>query len=230
MPCKHRAARVGLSPTNQALGGSCNSTPGAIAPIERLTHFGVRLGFCYSLVRSHEISRSPPQIEEDMKPTSLLLPLACLLASCASTPPPVPAAHTGPTVTVFDTGFHESSSKGAIFAVIAIDGTPVENSLGQTRSSSLGTGFTLNSRYLERKVAIGPMKLTLVGTHMTGASIHEIAARMAGTFFRVEGVVEFRPIEGHEYGVTGELKAGRSCVWVADAGTSVRVTDEVCAQ
>lgn len=73
------------------------------------------------------------------------------------------------------------------------------------------------------------MKVKLVGTHQTAAPIHEIASRMSGTFFSVEGVVEFKPLERHRYEVTGELMKQRSCVWVADATTAEPATEKVCA-
>ncbi len=75
---------------------------------------------------------------------------------------------------------------------------------------------------------VRPMRLKLVGTHQTGAPIHEMASKMAGTFFSVDGYVEFKPVEGTTYQVTGELKKERSCVWIVDAATKNAVTEKVC--
>ncbi len=114
------------------------------------------------------------------------------------------------------------------FAAVEINGREIENSLRETRGASYGRGFALSSRYTSREVPVTPMKVKLIGTHQTAAPIHEIASRMAGTFFSVEGVVDFNPTEGHRYVVTGELKKERSCVWIAEGNSNEPATEKVC--
>jgi hypothetical protein len=75
-----------------------------------------------------------------------------------------------------------------------------------------------------------PTKVKLVGTHQTAAPIHEMASRMAGSFFSVEGVVDFKPVEGRKYIVTGELKKDRSCVWIQEDGVSQPTTEKACTK
>lgn len=152
------------------------------------------------------------------------------LAGCATVSPSVPETYRGPVVTLSDTGYADGSGKGVFFAVLAIDGRDIQNSLRETRVASQGQGFALSSRYTSRSVPVAAVKLSLVGTHQTAAPVHEIAARLAGTFFRVEGSVDFKPVEGRSYIVTGELKKERSCVWVADADSRQTVTEKVCGQ
>ena len=72
--------------------------------------------------------------------------------------------------------------------------------------------------------------MKLIGTHQTAAPIHEIASRMAGTFFSVEGVVDFNPVEGRGYEITGDLKKDKSCVWIADVESKQPVTEQVCTK
>lgn len=72
------------------------------------------------------------------------------------------------------------------------------------------------------------MRVKLVGTHKTAAPIHEIAGRLAGTFFSVEGIVEFKPVEDNRYIVTGELTKERSCVWIAEETTKAPSSDRIC--
>jgi hypothetical protein len=152
------------------------------------------------------------------------------LAGCATVSAPVPEGYSGPTVELEDTGERESDGKGVFFVAVAIDGKDIENSLRESRRASAGRGFSLTGILTTRQVPVTPMKLKLVGTHMTAAPIHELAARAAGTFFSVEGVVEFRPVEGRKFLVTGELTKPKSCVWVADATTKTPVTEQVCTK
>ena len=71
------------------------------------------------------------------------------------------------------------------------------------------------------------MKLKLRGTHITGAPIHARFSQAAGTFFSVEGTVEFTPSPGGYYEVKGELKKEGSSVWIEDARTDERVTEKI---
>ena len=158
--------------------------------------------------------------------TFIIVPV--LLAGCATVSKPVPEDYKGPVVEVADTGKQEDGSKGQFFVLEEIDGKRIENAVYESRAASYGKGATLTSRYTVRNVPTRPMQVKLVGTHQTGAPIHEIASKMAGTFFRVEGVVEFKPAEGNRYQVTGELTKEKSCVWIADAMTKQPSTEKVC--
>lgn len=143
---------------------------------------------------------------------------------------PVPTGCQGAVVPLADTGRQEDGSKGRFFAAVAIGGKDIQNALLQTREASDVNGMTLTSLYTTRNVPVTTMKVKLVGTHQTAAPIHQIASRLAGTYFSVEGVVEFTPAEGHRYEVTGVLQKERSCVWIADAGSPEPVTGKVCSE
>lgn len=161
--------------------------------------------------------------------TRLLLLLIVFLSACTTISKSVPEGYNGPVVQLADTGRQGSGGKAEFFSAVEIDGREIQNSLRETRSASYGRGFALSSRYTTRDLPVIPMKIKLIGTHQTAAPIHEIASRMAGTFFSVEGVVDFKPTEGHRYVVTGELKKERSCVWIAEADSSQLVTEKACA-
>ena len=165
-----------------------------------------------------------------MKTHLLLVTAAIALVGCATVSEPVPADYKGPVVQLADTGAREDGSKARFFAALEIDGNGVVNSLRETRAASYGQGFSLTAKYTTRRVPVRPMKVKLIGTHQTAAPIHEIASRMAGTFFSVDGVVDFKPVEGKRYEVTGELKKERSCVWIADAETKAEVTEKICTK
>jgi hypothetical protein len=161
----------------------------------------------------------------------VVLPLiAIAVTGCATVTNPVPEGYSGPVVSLADSGVSESGSRGRIFAVTEIDSASIENSLRQTRIASHGQGFSLSLRQTTRVVPVRPAKLTLVGTHVTAAPIHEMAARIAGTFFSIDGTVDFKPVQGKAYEVTGELTKESTCVWVADVETKQPVTEKVCAK
>jgi hypothetical protein len=154
--------------------------------------------------------------------------LVALLSGCATVTKPVPDDYKGPVVSLADTGMQEDSSKGQFFVAEEMDGNRIQNALAETRAASYGKGSALFSRYTVRSLPVRPMRLKLVGTHQTGAPIHELASKMAGTFFSVEGYVDFKPVEDGNYQVTGELKKEKSCVWIVDTATKNPVTEKVC--
>jgi hypothetical protein len=149
--------------------------------------------------------------------------LAFVLTGCA-TYNPVPPDYKGPTAVIRDTGFKENSTKAQLFAVTAVDGNRIGNAFGSTAAASYGAGAFITAVYPERKVPIRQMKLTLLGSHATGAPINELASKMAGTFFSVEGTVDFLPEANHVYLVKGDLKKEKSSVWVEDMVTGKPVT------
>ena len=152
------------------------------------------------------------------------LALLVALSGCATYEPPVPVGYTGPTASIGEHGISEDSSKAKLFYVEAIDGKPVRSSLIATRRATAGRGFSLAMDYVVHTVPARPLRLKLVGTHVTGAPIHEIASRAAGTFFSVEGELTFTPEPDGEYFITGKLQKEGSAVWVADARTEKPVS------
>ena len=156
---------------------------------------------------------------------------ACLLAAlalhgCASYKP-VPDGYTGPVAEVADSGGRIDGMKSFAFALMDVDGNNVDNSFRASAGASYGQGFALTTHYVVRSVTATPMKVRLKGSHMTGAPIHAIASQMAGTFFSVDGVVDFKPAPGGKYIVKGELKKGASSVWIEDRATGLPVTEKI---
>jgi hypothetical protein len=152
--------------------------------------------------------------------------VVALSSGCAAYKP-VPEGYTGPVATLRDASETEDVSKARQFYVAAIDGNRVENSRSVTRQASHGMGFLLISRGYERTVPVRAMKVKLIATHVVSAPIHELASRAAGTFFEVEGVVDFTPKAGVRYVVRGELKKNASSVWIEDEATNEVVTAKV---
>lgn len=153
--------------------------------------------------------------------------IACIalfsFAGCASYQP-VPKDYTGPIASVADTGSSESNAKAQMFALMEVDGNRVNNAFGASASASHGRGALLTTVYPERQLPAKPMKVRIQGSHATGAPIHALASQMAGTFFSVEGVVDFTPKPNGRYAVKGELKKEKSSVWIEDTETGQPVT------
>jgi hypothetical protein len=159
-----------------------------------------------------------------MRRRLLALLLVASLSACATYQPLVPAQYSGPTAVIGEDGHYEDASKGQLFYVEAVDGVQVESGLILTRRATYGMGSRVILKYGVHRVPAKPLKIKLVGTHVTGAPIHEMASKVAGTFFSVEGEVAFTPQADGAYFVTGTLEKGRSSVWIADVKTKERVS------
>jgi hypothetical protein len=165
-----------------------------------------------------------------MKPSSLsMLAIVLVVAGCASYEP-VPKDYVGPFAIVKDTGVSEDSSKAQFFALTTVDGQGIANAFSESARASAGRGATLVVVYPWRKLPVRRMTLGLLGSHATGAPIHAMASRVAGTFFSTEGVVEFTPKAEAFYSVKGELAKGRSCVWLEEDLSGLPVTEKVCSR
>lgn len=160
-----------------------------------------------------------------LKMTGCLL-IGLALHGCAAYKP-VPDGYTGPVAEVADSGSPGDGRKSTAFALMEVDGKSIDNSFRASANASYGQGFALTTRYVARPVPATPMKVRLKGSHMTAAPIHAMASQLAGTFFSVEGVVDFRPAPGGRYVVMGELKKGASSVWIEDRATGLPVTEKI---
>ena len=152
--------------------------------------------------------------------------ITAALAGCANYKP-VPEGYAGPVATISDSGIAEDGSKAQMFVVDQVDGNRIWNSFNASAQASSGQGFRLNARFIDRKVPAKPMKIGLKASHTTGAPIQALLSQAAGTFFSVEGVVDFSPKPNGRYVVKGELKKEGSSVWIEDVETKQAVTERV---
>jgi len=169
---------------------------------------------------------------------------ATVITGCSTLSTPVPPNYTGPLVQLADTGYLESSHRGAFlnavtghqessgrgvfFAAVEINGQAINNAYRETRLASQGRGFGLRPVYTRRDVPVLPMQVALSGGHESAAPIEAILFAAAGDHLSVNGVVTFNPSEGRSYFVTGELKKERSCIWIADTTSKQPVTEKIC--
>lgn len=161
-----------------------------------------------------------------MKKLFAALALVAGLSACA-TYEPVPKDYTGPTSSVTDTGFSEDGSKAQMFALMSVDGNRLPNAFGASAVASHGRGASLTTIYPTHQLPSKPTKALVRGSHATGMPIHAMASQLAGTFFEVEGVVDFDPQPGKRYAVKGALKKEKSQVWIEDIDTGKPVTSVV---
>lgn len=159
-------------------------------------------------------------------PALVLLATIASLHGCASYNP-VPKDYSGPICVVADSGWSEDFGKAQIFALIEVDGHPIKESFQQSRQASFNQGPLLRLVLIERPVPAQPMKVKIRGSHATGMPIHEFASRALGTFFEIEGVVDFRPNPNGKYRVAGSLSKDGAAVWIEDMTTYLPATEKV---
>lgn len=157
---------------------------------------------------------------------AFLLAGVLLLHGCAMYKP-VPDGYAGPVAVISDSGFSETGTKAQIFAVTAVDGNTIDNSFFESASANQGRGFSLSPRFVSRPVPVRSMRLTLKGSHATGAPIHAMFSQISGSFLSVEGTVDFLPVPGGQYVVKGELGQGGSSVWIEDSTTGKLATQKI---
>lgn len=127
-----------------------------------------------------------------------------------------------PTFLISGTGRVEDPTTLQTFSVVEFIG--VEALPSQAGCGSISIGAGVPARCIGSEVPARPMKVRLRGAHRTDTVDQEVARRANGTLCSVEGVVEFIPVAGHQYVVTGTLAPGRSAVWVEDTMTKQPAT------
>lgn len=152
---------------------------------------------------------------------------AAVLAGCATVEPAVPSNYGGATASIADSVQHRSASVSNVYAVTEVDGRRIANSFMASAEASRNKGFNLTAVAVDRQVPATALKLKLNAQPLTGAPIQQMAMQAAGTFYSVEGVVDFKPEAGRKYIVRGELKKEGSSVWVEDVVSGQVVTEKL---
>ena len=153
-----------------------------------------------------------------------------LFAGCAMHESVIPKEYTGPTAVISEHGFTEEPTKAQIFYVESINDKKMQSSYELTQLSTINSGlslsgFSVSLRFISHQVPVQPMKLKIIGRHVTATPIHELASKTMGTFFYVENEIIFTPEKNKHYFVTGKLQKEGSEVWIADALTEQRVSE-----
>ena len=149
-----------------------------------------------------------------------------LIAGCASYNP-VSDGYAGPVASVADSGGLDAGEKAQLYVLSEVDGHKIAESFSASQQASRGLGAGLITKVVTRQVPAKPMKVVLRASHITGAPIQALFSQAAGTFWSVEGPVDFTPQADGRYVVRGELKKEGSSVWIEDARTNQPVTDKV---
>lgn len=118
----------------------------------------------------------------------------------------------GPTATVKDTVVSLGPQKADFFFVSHVNGKRIDDSLIKTRQVNYGRGLKMTPEVIERKVAVSPTILTLVGRTEYAAPILALTSDV----YEVKGDISFTPEENKTYSVYGELGEDYSVVWLED--------------
>ncbi|MGB7299684.1 MAG: hypothetical protein WBD34_10220 [Burkholderiaceae bacterium] len=133
--------------------------------------------------------------------------------------------------TIEDTIESESDSRIRVYAVTAIEGESVPNARGATSGANYGMGFQFfRTQTRTRELPARMLTISVIGTHQMGAPIHEMAARVAGTFYQVDGSLKFEPKAWTRYKVRGRLTKSESTVWIERASDGVKVTSTISSR
>jgi hypothetical protein len=152
--------------------------------------------------------------------------LALLLSACATKL--VEENYAGPTAVVRDTYTNFvattlfKAGHADFFVMSRADGKYIENALQKTASANQGRGFTLAPYDHQRRVPVRPIKAELRAQTFYSAPI----SGLLHDTHEVSGTVNFDPVAGETYIVTGELRDGYSAVWIATADGR-QVTEKV---
>lgn len=145
---------------------------------------------------------------------------ATLLGGCVSNP-----AYQGPTARLTGLGQVEDAVTMRWFTVAQM---PAENNLGAACPPGQ-PGQAVSARCVGGVIAARPMRVTLRGTHVSDTPAAEAARRAKGKFYSVEGAVDFVPVAGGEYVVTGVLDKTGASVWIEDVMTKQPATKVITA-
>lgn len=147
---------------------------------------------------------------------------AALLAGC--TPgSAVPEGYTGPLAAIRDSGFSSGPTSAVIFALTAVNGQSIDDSMAATGRANAGRGFAVTPVIIDRAVPAEPATFTIVGRRIYGAPIMGLMRPS----YEVTGDVTFTPVADQIYKVMGQLKSGYSAVWIQNQETGAIMGSKV---
>ena len=142
----------------------------------------------------------------------LIAPLT-FLASCVSSPMPVPEGYHGPLAQVRDTSSPVSSTKIQFFQLTKVDGRGVQASSVSTYMRNQGHGFSMEPVLEVRDIPARQCVLSIEGVTHVAADI----LAFGGGMYRVEGDVTVALKPDKHYFVKGLLMKDYCAVWLEDA-------------
>lgn len=131
--------------------------------------------------------------------------------------------YEGPVATVVGTARVVDATTLQSFSIVEISS---ENVLPH-KCGAFAAGQAVPARCIGRDIPAVPMKVKIRGTYVTDTPAQALARKANGTFREVEGVVDFAPVPGGYYEVTGDLDKGGSSVWIEDVMTKLPVTEKL---
>ena len=114
-------------------------------------------------------------------------------------------------------------SQRSVFFAHEVDGREIRTSELETSQRNQGRGSQITPFVLTHPVAARPTRFTVSGATIYASPI----LAMVNPNCSVDGDVEFTPVEGHAYVVTGRLDPAACSVWIQDASTGQVVGTKV---
>ena len=167
---------------------------------------------------------------------AIVLLLSCI-TGCASFESALPSSYAGPTAVIEDTiaVTMESTQVVHIFDVREVDGRRVRSTSIASASAKLLDPKSMDKAARDRggvivrhQIPAVPVKLKLAAS--TQFAVAATTTARVATTCREEGYVAFAPRANVRYVVNGIADSRGCTVWVEEADTFVRVTDEIGVQ
>jgi hypothetical protein len=153
----------------------------------------------------------------------VILMLSLAVASCATDP--LPKDYSGPVAMLLDSvGFsgdmerHIFYSRSEFFFASEIDGKKIKESLSASNAKGYGD---FDYQIINRDIPIRLLTVKLEGRVIYSPPI--FALTHAGSLYSATNTIEFEPVEGQTYIVTGKLAREGSEVWLEEMSTHKRV-------
>lgn len=147
---------------------------------------------------------------------------AALLAGCAPGSA-VPEGYTGPLARIADTGFSSGPTSAVIFALTAVNGQSIDDSMAATGRANTGRGMAVAPAIIDRAVPAESATFTIVGRRIYGAPIMGLMRPS----YEVTGDVKFTPVADRTYKVRGQIRRDYSAVWIEDQETGAIMGSKV---
>jgi len=116
-----------------------------------------------------------------------------------------------------------------LYSFTEVDGVKTTNR-HMENPSFLEDSRLMRGRISPSGVPARPVRVKLVAMRKAYSRAEEETLKARGQLSYLEGVIDFRPVDGERYYVTGTMDSIHPEVWIAKAGTQERVTEKVTTE
>lgn len=161
-----------------------------------------------------------------MKRLVSLAATALLLSGCGSFQafqPATPPDYTGETANVADRIVAVSPQRLHVFEMTQVDGRRLASSSTATTRAGEGGAMTVTPVPLTNELPLRTARVRLQAAVQYASPV----LTMQNPHCRTVGDVDFTPVEGRRYAVTGRIGDDACEVWIEDLATKEAVTDKL---